>query len=150
LLCSVIALEYFGVIPHYHLNGFISEAAYKNPLYVSGIYFVFVSTIYIACYMATSISLRLRLKEKNLEEANKLLLEKDRAKSEYVLRVSHDIKEHLAAIEGCIDPVTEGITGKLNDRQTDLLKRASIRTDKLLSFVRALLEISRILAQGGL
>ncbi|MFQ5951884.1 MAG: sensor histidine kinase [Candidatus Omnitrophota bacterium] len=94
--------------------------------------------------MATSISTRLREREKGLKEANALLMEKDRIKSEYVLRVSHDIKEHLAAIQSCIEPVTVGITGSLNEEQMDLLRRADRRTEKLSFFVKALLEITRI------
>jgi len=72
------------------------------------------------------------------------LKEKDRLKSEYVVRVSHDIKEHLAAIQGCLEPVAGGITGELNFRQMDLVQRAVQRTVKLTFFVKALLEITRI------
>ena len=79
-----------------------------------------------------------------MKEANKLLMDKDRTKSEYVRRVSHDIKGHLAAIQSCIEPVIGGITGPLNERQTDLLQRADERTGKLLFFVKTLLEITRI------
>lgn len=79
-----------------------------------------------------------------LEQANALLKEKDRLKSEYVLRVSHDIKEDLAAIQGCLEPVARGITGELNPKQFDLIKRAVHRTSKLVFFVKALLETTRI------
>jgi signal transduction histidine kinase len=94
--------------------------------------------------MASSISLKLRQRERALEETNLLLKEKDRLKSEYVLRVSHDIKEHLAAIQGCLEPVAGGITGELNLKQLDLVERASERASKLMFFVKALLEITRI------
>ena len=73
-----------------------------------------------------------------------LLEQKDRIKSEYVLRVTHDIKEHLSTIQSCIEPVTNGITGPLNQKQQDLLTRAKDRARRLRIFVRALLEISRI------
>ena len=144
LFGAIVALEYSGNFPHYDLKGFISFSQYKNPSYIIGISFVFMSTLYIAVYMATSISVRLRQREKMLQEANELLQQKDRLKSEYVLRVSHDIKEHLSAIQGCLDPVLVGITGELNAKQSDLIQRAVQRTTKLLFFVRALLEITRI------
>jgi len=141
---SVVISEYANVIAHYDLGGFISLSQHNNPIYISGTFFVFMSTLYIAIYMATSISKRLRQREKMLYEANELLKEKDRLKSEYVLRVTHDIKEHLSAIQGCLDPVLTGITGELNTKQSDLVQRAVSRTSKLLFFVRALLEITRI------
>jgi len=144
LLLSMIYLEFFGLIRHYCLEGYISADLHGNTLYTSGVSFVFISTIYIAVYMATSISKQLREREESLKEANELLIQKDRVKSEYVMRVSHDIKEHLAAISSCIAPVTRGILGPLNEKQLDLLRVGETRTGKLLFFVKALLEITRI------
>lgn len=144
LFCFIVVLEFSGAIPHYPLNGFIVYNQYNNFMYIAGVSFVFISTLYIAVYMATSISAKLRQREKNLKEINEQLKEKDRIKSEYVLRVSHDIKEHLSAIQGCLEPVIGGLTGELNTKQADLIKRATKRTSKLMFFVRALLEITRI------
>lgn len=144
LFISMITLEFLGFLPHYCLKGFITHTQHYNLIYIAGVGFVFISTIYIAVYMATSISVRLREREKKLKEANVQLLDKDRIKSEYVLRVSHDIKEHLSAIQSCIKPVTAGITGPLGNKQFDLLNRADQRAGKLMSFVKSLLELSRI------
>ncbi|MGE5280113.1 MAG: ATP-binding protein [Deltaproteobacteria bacterium] len=144
LFTAVVALEYFGILPHYYLKGFIFADLHRNPTYIGGIAFVFVTTLFIAVYLATSISERLREREKSLRQSNELLKERDRAKSEYVLRVSHDIKEDLAAIQSCLEPVEGGITGALNPKQLDLIQRAVVRTTKLLFFVKALLEITRI------
>lgn len=144
LFCSIVILEYSGILTHYSLKGFLKHSLYDNPIYVLAASFVFISTLYIAVYMATSISKKLREREESLKQAKELLEEKDRIKSEYVLRVTHDIKEHLSAIQSCIEPVMTGITGPLNDKQFDLLKRARDRTEKLLFFIRALLKITSI------
>lgn len=144
LFSIIVVLEYLGILPHYCLIRFVTIDQHRNLIYILGIYFVFVSTLYIAAYMATSIVKRLRAHQRQLRQANELLEEKDRIKSEYVLRVTHDIKEHLSSIEGCLQPVSAGITGVLNDSQRDLLERAEQRVDKLMFFVKALLEITRI------
>jgi len=144
LFSLMVILEYFGILPHYCLRGFIPYTLHNNPLYIAGVWFVFITTLYIAVYMATYIAGKLRQRERILEETNELLKEKDRIKSEYVLRVSHDIKEHLSAIQGCLEPVAGGITGELNPKQFDLIQRAVQRTAKLMFFVKALLEITRI------
>jgi len=136
--------EYFGFFSHYCLKGFIPFTLHNHPLYIIGIGSVFISTLYIAVYMATSISSQLREREKSLKEANALLLEKDRIKSEYVLTVTHHIKDDLSTIDNCIQPLISGIVGGLNERQLDLLKRASERTNKLIFFIKALLEITRL------
>lgn len=144
LFFAVVVLENSGALRHYCLKQFILDCQYRNGVYIGGVAFVFVSTLYISLYLTTSISNRLREREEVLRNANDQLKEKDRVKSEYVLRVSHDIKEHLAAIQGCLEPVVGGITGELNPRQLDLVQRAVQRTAKLIFFVRALLEITRI------
>ncbi len=144
LFCIVVTLEYFGILHHYCLKNFVIHDQQHNLIYISGISFVFISTLYIAVYMATSISGRLKQREKTLQDANLQLEEKDRIKSEYVLRVTHGIKEHLSAIQGCLEPVAGGITGELNPAQFDLVERAAKRTEKLMFFVKALLHITRI------
>jgi len=144
LFCAMAVSEYFGIFAHYGLGKFSGLERYNNFIYVSGVSFVFITTIYIAVYMATSISKRLREREKILADTSTLLKKQDLLKSEYVLRVSHDIKEHLAAIQGCLEPVAGGITGELNPKQLDLVQRAVHRTAKLMFFVKALLEITRI------
>ncbi len=144
LFFAVVVLEYNGILSHYCLKEFIVHDQRHNPIYITGISFVFVSTLYIAVYLATSITRRLRQRERALEATNIQLEEKDDVKNEYVLRVTHGIKEHLSAIQGCLEPVAGGITGELNPRQFDLVQRAAHRTAKLMFFVKALLQITRI------
>jgi len=144
LFVSMAGLEYFNILDHYCLKGFVADDLYANKIYILGTAFVFITTLYLAAYMAGSISVKLRLREKSLREANLLLEEKDRIKSEYVLRVTHDIKEHISAIQSCIEPVAEGMLGELNPGQKDLIRRAGERTNKLIFFIKALLDITRI------
>lgn len=146
LFLSMAIFEYLGYIKHFPIKNFypLELELYNNFIYVFAFSFSIISSLYIAAYMATNISIKLRQKERQLEESNLLLEKKDKIKSEYVLRVSHDIKEHLSAIQGCIEPVFEKITGPLNEKQSDLLSRALERTNKLLFFVKTLLEITRL------
>lgn len=144
LFLAMIISEYSGILPHYCLDMLFTGTAHTNPLYLFGVSFAFISTLYFAVYMATSISIKLWEKEGYLEEANKMLEEKDRIKSEYVLRVTHDIKESLAAVQSCVEPVAEKILGPLNSKQDTLLTTAITRTKRLIFFVNALLEITKI------
>lgn len=143
LFLLMVVLEYYGLLEHHCL---VSAAACvrMDGVRLLGVSAAFISTLYIAVYMATSISQDLRRKEATLRAANLLLKEKDRIKSNYVLRVTHDVKEHLAAIQACLDPVLEGLTGPLAKGQESLIRRSYERTEKLTLFVKALLEITRI------
>jgi signal transduction histidine kinase len=135
-------LEYSGALAHYCV--FPAACRRGDPLNLLGVTAAFSSTLFISVYMASSISQRLRQKEAHLLAANEQLKEKDKIKSNYVLRVTHDIKEHLAAIQACLDPVLHGVTGPVPEAQEALIRRSYDRTGKLMTFVKALLELTRI------
>lgn len=144
LFLLMSGLEYTGRWAHYCAASSPALCTRADALHLLGSCAAFGSTLFIAVYMASSISHRLRLKEAGLRAANEQLREKDRIKSNYVLRVTHDVKEHLAAIQACLDPVLHGVTGPVPPAQEGLIRRSYERTGKLMTFVKALLEITRI------
>lgn len=144
LYLLMTGLEYAGRWEHHCAASSPALCLRGDALHLLGAWAAFSSTLFIAVYMATSISQKLRLKEAHLRAANEQLKEKDKIKSNYVLRVTHDIKEHLAAIQACLDPVLHGVTGEVAPAQRSLIQRSYDRTGKLMFFVKALLEITRI------
>lgn len=92
----------------------------------------------------------LQRQEKAAREANIQLREKDRIKDEYVSRVTHDIKGHLAAIQSCLYIAADESSGGLNGRQSDFLNRALKRTAQLTGFVKELLNLTRMRLSGRL
>jgi len=150
LFGALILLEYLQIIPHYVLTGFVEGVNYRDELYIFGTFFVFATTIYAVAYLTASISEQLRQQQKELAETNAQLQEKDNLKNEYVLRLTHDIKGHLAAIQSCLDVVNDQLVGSLNDKQIDLIERAHRRTSKCLNFISALLKLTRMKLTGQL
>ena len=150
LFGGVVILEGLGVLRHYDLVGFAAHGLYDNPVFVFGFLFVFTVTLYLVVYMTTSISEQLRMQQDNYERANALLEEKDQLKNQYVLRLTHDIKGHLAAIQSCLEIVIDGTVGPLNDKQTDLIDRSHRRTVKCMAFITALLKLTRMKLTGEL
>jgi two-component system sensor histidine kinase VicK len=94
--------------------------------------------------MTSSISTQLRNQEEAYRQANIQLQQKDRIKDEYVLRVTHDIKGYLAAIQSCLSVLANGIAGPLGEQQADFVGRAYDRTKKLTKFVKALLRLTEM------
>jgi signal transduction histidine kinase len=140
----MVLFEYLQIIPHYCLRGFVTHCLHRDGLYVLGTFIVFTTAMYLAVYMASYIATRLKQAEQAYKDANTLLLEKDRIKDEYVLRVTHDIKGHLAAIQSCLDVAGSGFAGSLSDKQADFIGRASARTRQLTDFVRKLLQLTHL------
>jgi signal transduction histidine kinase len=150
LFGGLLVLEATRIIPHYRTTGFADHGLYTDKTFVVGFLFVFTVTLYLVVYMTTSISEQLRTQQDELEEANTQLEEKDQVKNQYVLRVTHDIKGHLAAIQSCLEIVSQGMVGALNEKQKDLVERAYRRTTKCMAFVTALLKLTRMKLSGRL
>ena len=140
----LILLEHKELIPHYCLTGFVPHCLQKDMLYTLGTFLVFTTVLYLAVYMANYIATRLKHTEHAYRQANAMLQEKDRIKDEYVSRVTHDIKGHLATIQGCLAVVADRMTGRLEEQEADLIRRAHTRAIKLTNFVRALLRLTQM------
>ena len=92
----------------------------------------------------------LQEQEKELREANAQLREKDRIKDEYVSRVTHDIKGHLAAIQSCLYIAADESSGPLNEKQSNFMSRALNRNSQLTAFVKELLNLTQMRLSGRL
>jgi signal transduction histidine kinase len=146
LLWTTTALEYFGILPHYHLTGFSGAEMIRDSRFVFGSLAVLTSTLYITVFMATSIVGKLRDREEKLGVANGLLAEQDKLKSQYVLIVSHELKSSLAAIQSCLKVVLDDYT-RDPGKTREMIERAESRSRQVLDFVRDLLDLSRIRAE---
>ncbi len=71
-----------------------------------------------------------------------LLKKLDRAKSEFVSTVSHDLRSPLTAILGYVDLLERA--GALNDMQRDFVRRVKISVHNITTLVDDLLELGRI------
>ena len=76
LLSALILLEYYYVLPHFHLQNFLPEALWRNPIYISSVLFVFTSTLFFSVYLATSIMDTARAREAETRELKDNLEEK--------------------------------------------------------------------------
>lgn len=136
--------EYSGFIPHYSLNGFVSHELYKSGLYLIGTGVIFVTTSYLVAYITNRLARQSREHEKAYLKANQELERKDAIKNEYVLRITHDIKAHLAAIQSCISIVVNKTSPSDNNTREEFLKRAYNRTKVLTRFIQDLLYMTRL------
>ncbi|MGC9348887.1 MAG: ATP-binding protein [Anaerolineae bacterium] len=66
LLTGVTLLEYAGVLPHHHIDGFLPRELYRGTTYIAGTLFFFTSAIFVDAYLATRTSRRLRMREREI------------------------------------------------------------------------------------
>ena len=149
LICigALAFLEYWGILPHYNLEGFYTHSFYQNRIYLIGTGFIFITTSYMVVYMTTSISSRLRKQEEAYRLANIELENKDTIKNEYVLRLTHDIKGHIAAIQNILQA---SLVVKSDEEKRDFVNQAYKRTRNLMNFVKDLLTLTSLRLQNKL
>jgi signal transduction histidine kinase len=66
LVTGLTLLEYFGVLQHWPIRGFIGIPLYQNGAYVATVLLFFTSTSMITAYLASSIHERLRQREEEI------------------------------------------------------------------------------------
>ena len=144
ILASLMGLlECFGIIPHYQLVGFITHNLFSNVLYVFGAGIIFTVAAFLVVGLSHMIIHRSITSEETYVRTNLELENKDKLKNEYVLRVTHDIKGHIAAILSCLEVARSKATGPLNEVQEEFANRAFERTELLSGFTKDLLNLTR-------
>ncbi|HHE71661.1 MAG TPA: GAF domain-containing sensor histidine kinase [Chloroflexi bacterium] len=66
-------LELTGVLPHYHVAGFVPVELYRAPTYVAGILFFFSTTVIVLAHLATRITRSLRTREREVIDLSRHL-----------------------------------------------------------------------------
>jgi len=79
-----------------------------------------------------------------LKETNEKLKELDKLKTEFLSTASHELRTPLAIIREFIALVRDGITGPLNEEQSDCLNSALKNCDRLGGIINDLLDLQRI------
>ena len=83
---------------------------------------------------------------KRLRTANIHLRELDQAKDEFISMASHQLRTPLTSIKGYLSMVLEGDAGKVNGQQEEFLGYAYNSTQRTVSLISDLLNVSRMSA----
>ncbi len=157
LLGFLLGSEYFGVISHYHLKGFLPVELYREGTYILGLGVTLTLTLMTSVYLATTIMTRLHRRELELEQARQTLLEESRSceislaqldrlhkeKSDFMRKVAHELRAPLAAIKSCLQVAREYYADELTGKPREMIERAERRSDGLMALVKDLLNLSQ-------
>ena len=81
---------------------------------------------------------------KIIKEQNEKILEADKVKSEFLANVSHELRTPLNAIVGFSEILSEGLYGKLNEKQAEYISDIRVSGIHLLGMINEILDISKI------
>ncbi len=158
LFISVVGLEYFQIIPHVHLEGFVPPDLYLQTSFVLAVLFGLGTTLYISAYLTTAIAGELRkrqretvalrdrllLEAQELQKANEELVRLDRLKTYFLAMASHDLKTPLAAVQSYLQVMLGGFVGELDDQHRHMLERSSTRISELFDLINRFLDLAQI------
>ncbi|HIE29297.1 TPA: hypothetical protein EYP66_18660 [Candidatus Poribacteria bacterium] len=117
ILVTLIAfLEYYKVVVPVKLK-FMSDLDFLS---LSSLLFFFVSTMYIAVFVATSVGEALKSKERNLM-TNQAELE------DTYHTLAHDLRGPITAMQSMLNTVIAGHGGKISDEAKEWVKRSENR-----------------------
>jgi K+-sensing histidine kinase KdpD len=78
----------------------------------------------------------------SIEPAYQALEMADRAKSDFVQMVTHELRSPLSAVQSMLRVLEEGYVGPITSRQQDLIQRSKRRVSFLLALVNDLLDLA--------
>lgn len=159
LFGGLVLLEHVGLLPHTDLSAITGVVPVRGSIYVLGVIIAFASTVFLATFMAAGIARRLHertqvyldtarsLEERTqeLSEANARLRQADKARADFVLVVTHELRAPIAAIQSFLRVILEGYAPN-PAKQRELLERADARATEMLDLIANLLELSRLTA----
>lgn len=162
LVGLLVTFEFYQIIPHVHLEGFILASRYRDPSRILAVFGALAALLYGTAYVTTAVAGELRKRQREVVALReKLLAEKtgelERASGEiadleeersrflrFIGIAAHDLKAPLTAIQGFLWVMLGGFAGEISDKQKNMLERSTRRITELLSLISDLLDIPRI------
>ncbi len=157
LVSAVAVNESAGVLRHFPLGGAWAPDSYREPTVVIAQLLVFATTLYLSAYMGSSIAEHLRRREgevallsrdvarkaDTLAAALDRVSQAERAKSQYLRKVAHELRGPLGTIKTAMTALAAGAAGELPDQARELAQRVAQRAGDLAQVTADLLALSR-------
>ncbi len=148
LIISLSMLEYFHIIPHVQIKELFPTIVCENGNYLLAVIFFCITSLYVSAYLATSVVNRLRKRgyevvdlKNSIADAYNKLEAIDREKSEFMFKVTHELRSPLSAVQSLLRSIEGGYAGEISQKARDLIVRSEKRTGFLLTLVNDLLDL---------
>lgn len=92
---------------------------------------------------------KLRKTNEKLNKANRKLRELDNMKSDFMRKMEHGSRSHLAVIQSCLSLALKEYYSELNEQQKDLIKTAERRSSMMLELLDDILLLSYCKSTGA-
>lgn len=161
LYTAMVLLEYAHRIPHIHLTDFVSPERYQRGLYLAVVLVSLGATLATCAYLASSIARTLRRREKELLDSNNScevrageltrlnarLADVDKARSQFIRLVTHELRAPVAAIQSYLRLILDGYVPA--EKQREIIEKSERRALEQLALIGDLLDLARLQDKRG-
>jgi signal transduction histidine kinase len=140
LLSLLVYLEYNGIISHYCI---FETGVHENLTLIFLTLIIFTITVFVIMYICTTFMRLFRDIKRQIDEKNHKLTEMDKQKSQFFMFSSHELKSPIVAIKSSIDGVLQNYKKQLDSRGSNILQRASVRSQQMLNIITEMIYLSR-------
>jgi signal transduction histidine kinase len=140
----ITALEYYQVIAHHPIVGFLNFPLYNNSHYTSAFLFTFAFMTFLSVYLANGIARQLYKREKDLVDLMKKNNTAEKEKQKYIMGIVHEIKTPIVAVASYIDIILQKFLGPIDETVEEKLVRAKHRTDEGIQMINDVLNVSKL------
>jgi len=144
LFTLLVVLEYVGLVPHYHLEHYLTQAQFRNWRFIFGHLGVLAVTLTMSAFFATQIVGRLRERREELMATSARLAALEERKSRFMRIAAHQLRSPLSAIKSLLSVCLGSYEAMEEEKRLDLIRRAENRTGLMLELLADLLALSRL------
>lgn len=161
LYSALVLAEYLHWIPHVHLAGFVSQYRYERGIYVAVVLYALGATLFSCALIASSTAEILHRRERQLLESNlscevragelsqlnTKLADLDRARSQFIRLVTHELRAPVAAIQSYLRLILDGYVPP--EKEREIIEKMERRALEQLALISDLLELARLQDKRG-
>ncbi len=136
--------EYYSIIQHYHIIGFIPFSLHQQFNYVLAINLSFAFLVFMIVLIANRMANQLYIREQQLLESIDKINAAEKEKQKYISGIVHEIKSPLAAVHSYLDLVLQKFLGPLDEVVEEKLIRARRRSAEAIELINSVLKISKL------
>ncbi|MHB1687220.1 MAG: sensor histidine kinase [Ignavibacteriaceae bacterium] len=136
--------EYFGIIPHQAIAGFLQIPLYDNLKFIIVYDTIFAFVMIMSVILASRIANQLYKMEQQLVESLVKLNEAETEKQKYIIGLVHEIKSPLVAAHSYLDVILQKILGPIDKTIEEKLLRVRSRSDEAIRMINDVLKVSKL------
>lgn len=141
---GITVAEYYSVIPHHHIEGYLPFLLHQNFNYVLAINVSLAFLVFIIVLIANRMANQLYKREQQLVESIEKINSAEKEKQKYIAGIVHEIKTPLSAVHSYLDLVLQKFLGPLDEVVEEKLIRARRRSEEAIDLINNVLKISKL------